>query len=446
MARKVINTGTNYNDGTGDKLRDAMSKINENFDELYSISEFSTNIAFDSNRISTLNTNGDLTLDPNGIGQLIVNSGAIINAAQQPSGLFIVKDSVGNDLLKIQPFYQSVGINTSSDDAGLHVAGDFNVIGNSSVIDANVTLGNTDKFVRMVGELNSNIIPRQTDTFTIGTEDKIFSRGWFSNIVTDTANVASIYTTDVYSANVAATNEIISGNLIMRGNEITNVIIDQDININPYGIGNLRVNTRMVVGQGASPLGEAIIKAVENVDGYIQSTIQNLNSGPTSSADLFIPRDDGDDEDKFIDIGINSSNYDNPEEFPIHTPGSAYAYTASADLFIGTSTENDLVFHVNGVDYGNITIRMKGATGNIIVGREDGSSEVEDTGEHLQVKDSARFAGTIAIASSTPLTSVGAEGDQEGMVCWDVGYIYVCTANYDGSTNIWKRSSLGGTW
>ena len=446
MARKVINTGTNYNDGTGDLLRDAMSKVNENFEELYSISEFSTNIAFDANKISTLNANGNLTIDPNGTGQLRVNSGAIINAAQQPSGLFIVKDSVGNDLFSVDPLLRSIGINTAPSDPGLNIAGNLTVEGNSSVINTNVTLGNVGKLVRIAGELNSNIIPTLTDTFIIGTEDKKFSNGWFSSLAVDTANIASIYTTDVYSANVAATNEIISGNLIMRGNEITNAIIDQDININPYGIGNLRVNTRMVVGQGESPLGEAIIKAVENVDGYIQSTLQNLNSGPGSSADLFIPRDDGDDEDKFIDIGINSSNYSNPEEFRIHTAGSAYIYTSSADMFISTYSEHDIVFSLNGMEFENISMRMKGATGNIIIGHEDPSSEVEDTGEHLQVKDSARFAGTIAIASSTPSTSIGVEGDQEGMVCWDSDYIYVCTANYDGSTNIWKRSSLGGTW
>lgn len=35
MARQVIGTGASPNDGTGDPLRNAMIKINENFDELY---------------------------------------------------------------------------------------------------------------------------------------------------------------------------------------------------------------------------------------------------------------------------------------------------------------------------------------------------------------------------------------------------------------------------
>jgi len=36
MARQVINVGTNANDGTGDGLRNAYIKCNENFAELYS--------------------------------------------------------------------------------------------------------------------------------------------------------------------------------------------------------------------------------------------------------------------------------------------------------------------------------------------------------------------------------------------------------------------------
>ena len=49
-------------------------------------------------------------------------------------------------------------------------------------------------------------------------------------------------------------------------------------------------------------------------------------------------------------------------------------------------------------------------------------------------------------ASKTPLTNVGAAGDSAGMVAWDANYIYVCTGNYDGSTIIWKRAAIGGSW
>ena len=35
MAKQTINLGTSANDGTGDPLRTAFDKINDNFDELF---------------------------------------------------------------------------------------------------------------------------------------------------------------------------------------------------------------------------------------------------------------------------------------------------------------------------------------------------------------------------------------------------------------------------
>ena len=35
MAKQVINIGTTANDGTGDPLRSAFDKVNDNFTELY---------------------------------------------------------------------------------------------------------------------------------------------------------------------------------------------------------------------------------------------------------------------------------------------------------------------------------------------------------------------------------------------------------------------------
>lgn len=50
---------------------------------------------------------------------------------------------------------------------------------------------------------------------------------------------------------------------------------------------------------------------------------------------------------------------------------------------------------------------------------------------------------TLTIATSkTPSTAVGTSGDVAGMVAWDSSYIYVCTANYDGSTAIWHRAAI----
>lgn len=53
---------------------------------------------------------------------------------------------------------------------------------------------------------------------------------------------------------------------------------------------------------------------------------------------------------------------------------------------------------------------------------------------------------TTAVQIKTPAASVGATGDLEGMIAYDDDYIYVCVADYDGTTPIWKRTSTGSTW
>jgi hypothetical protein len=446
MARQTIDIGTNNNDGTGDKLRDAMRKVNENFAELYGQSSAETNLSISGNTITVDNTNGDLSLEPNGSGELLVTTGATFNTSEQPLGHVIVKADDGSNVLTVNTQYKNVGVNTTANVQGLSVGGNLIVDGTSAIFNSNMTLGSdTTNTVNFVAKLGGNIIPATHNTSTLGTSSLKYQSANIGNITSDlltTANITATNTTNLVALNV--TGDTNAGNLLIRDNQISNNIADQDIEINPYGSGNLVVNTRMVVGQGSSPIGNAIIKAVENVVGYVQLTLQNLNSGASSSADIFVPRDDGDDLDNYFDLGINSSNYSDPIDYPIHSPGSAYLYTASADLFVGTAnTATDMVVHAGGLDYSNITFRVKGNTGHIILGPEDGSTVVTDTGEHLQVKDSARFSGTIAIAQNAPSTAVGAAGDETGMIAWNSSYIYVCTGNYDGSTHIWKRSSLG---
>jgi len=76
MALQSIGIGSAANDGTGDPLRTAFDKINDNFNELYvqlggnSLS----NVTFSSNTITNFDTNGDITISTNGTGTLFIDS------------------------------------------------------------------------------------------------------------------------------------------------------------------------------------------------------------------------------------------------------------------------------------------------------------------------------------------------------------------------------------
>ena len=74
MARQVINIGSSANDGTGDPLRTAFDKINDNFVELYGgdndLNTLDANLDVNNNAITTGVTNGDVTITPNGTGSI----------------------------------------------------------------------------------------------------------------------------------------------------------------------------------------------------------------------------------------------------------------------------------------------------------------------------------------------------------------------------------------
>ena len=66
--QRVLNVGTNANDGTGDTLRDAMIKVNHNFDDLYASPLFNDGISISGNEIAANASNADLVLSPSGTG------------------------------------------------------------------------------------------------------------------------------------------------------------------------------------------------------------------------------------------------------------------------------------------------------------------------------------------------------------------------------------------
>jgi len=79
MARQVINIGSSANDGTGDPLRTAFDKINDNFVELYggdnNLNTLVADLDVNNNAITTGVTNGNITITPNGTGA--INLGAM---------------------------------------------------------------------------------------------------------------------------------------------------------------------------------------------------------------------------------------------------------------------------------------------------------------------------------------------------------------------------------
>jgi hypothetical protein len=70
-----------------------------------------------------------------------------------------------------------------------------------------------------------------------------------------------------------------------------------------------------------------------------------------------------------------------------------------------------------------------------------------DCGTTITVTPVNRPRKATQLTTTVPTTSKGAAGDRTGQIAVNSSYIFVCTGNYDGTTDIWKRVTLtGGVW
>ena len=72
MAQQTVSIGSSSNDGTGDPLRTAFTKVNENFSELYQKTGVDTSMTLQlsGNSLISTTTNTDIIIDPNGEGEI----------------------------------------------------------------------------------------------------------------------------------------------------------------------------------------------------------------------------------------------------------------------------------------------------------------------------------------------------------------------------------------
>ena len=141
MAQEIINIGAIADDGTGDTIRRAGIKINNNFTELYAFPVVASDIRFEGNNIVTKSSNADIDLSAAGTGSVVfpalkfddnnivaTRSDDDIRISPNGSGLVVI-DGIGfNSGTTISATDSSI-ININED---LKVDGTFTVEGNST--------------------------------------------------------------------------------------------------------------------------------------------------------------------------------------------------------------------------------------------------------------------------------------------------------------------------
>lgn len=120
-----------------------------------------------------------------------------------------------------------------------------------------------------------------------------------------------------------------------------------------------------IVGSGVSPGGYtsfsgALGEMYANIPSFAQFYGQNYSDNAEASADFVMYNDLGDGNTNFVDMGINSSLY-NSLTYPIFTSGSAYVFNDGGELFLGSATD-DVVLFAGGVATTDEAVRINKTT------------------------------------------------------------------------------------
>jgi hypothetical protein len=318
MARLNIDVGTLGNAATGDTLRTAMTKINTNFAEVYSLVRDGS-----SGLIATDVTNGDLKLQANGTGSIEIDTLSIQNSTitsiTTNSDITINPNGTGNVLLGNFTFNADQTVGASEDNYVFTYDHSTGTIGLEASAAGDVTASSSTTFTNKTFDANgtgNSISNIDIADFTSGVfldEDNMAS-----NSATAIASQQSIKAyVDAEDANIASdtltfTNK--SGNISQWTNDsnyATQAYVDArdigdlsvvgstisapsnaDLTLTTSGTGSVSIDGIQISGTELSSTDSTQITIKENlhVTGNITGTLtgsvafSNVTSTPTTLA------------------------------------------------------------------------------------------------------------------------------------------------------------------
>ncbi len=120
-----------------------------------------------------------------------------------------------------------------------------------------------------------------------------------------------------------------------------------------------------------------------SIDNYLQINVQNRSAGTSASSDLVATADNGSETSNYIDMGINSSAYNNTAVPVLNGVNNTYLYAAGNDFALGNLGNNKpLVFFTTpNATQANATERMRiSGAGNVGIGNNNPGSTLSVNG------------------------------------------------------------------
>jgi translation initiation factor 6 (eIF-6) len=323
MSQQTINIGTTANDGTGDPIRTAMTKVNNNFSEFYSVfaPSVSTNNVTVANNITVTanvisnNLYANTKLQIGSQAGYNFGSAAVIeidasqnsyvqaviqnaNSGVQASSDLVVTADTGNDTFG----YVDLGINSSTYsnasygisgplDAYLYSSNSQLVIGTASANDLIFHTGGTlsiNERLRLAS--NGNIgVNNSTPTNTFSVTGTVYiSANLYANSILSTGTVNAVShtvgtstianSTGVYTGTVNAASHTVGTTFVANSTTVLVANTTGNLVITPY---NISINAN---GAGAITfVGNSTVNAsISTLSSYFGNTTGNTVITPTS--------------------------------------------------------------------------------------------------------------------------------------------------------------------
>lgn len=120
-----------------------------------------------------------------------------------------------------------------------------------------------------------------------------------------------------------------------------------------------------------------------SIDNYLQINVQNRSAGTSASSDLVATADNGTETSNYIDMGINSSAYNNTAVPVLNGVNNTYLYAAGNDFVMGNLGNNKpmVFFTTPNATQSNAAERMRiSGTGNVGINNTNPNSTLTVTG------------------------------------------------------------------
>ena len=392
MSKQIINVGTASDDGTGDSLRAAFVKVNENFTEVYneiggdSLSE----LKLTANKITTDATNANIILDPNGTGKVEVEAETLFR---------------GNTVSTGQIRGVTLQVDTNANISGdITVGGSINVgafspssitVPGAFVANGTVDLGDSSAdTITMTGRVDSSIVPSANNTYNIGSSSLRFSNVFATNldatgnvtiggnitigdadtdsinfnadlnssIIPNTHNTFDIGSTtkfyrDVFATTYTGTSSEIGG-LQIISNSIKTITTNSNITIDPQGTGKVIVGSELDLSSNKiSSLATPTSDADAATKAYVDTSIANSNFVLTDDTSTATSINNGE-LLSIVGAGIASTAISVNDQLRITVPTQTLTTVTTA----GATTTNAIT--VGSLTVDSITINQNNITTN----------------------------------------------------------------------------------